>query len=152
MPAFPNQKLMVRKKTCIHLEIYARAGVVYSLSGINMIKALSYAVCISGFVWLGFGSLHFRQSLRTNLRQAYFEIDRVYPNNASDLGKFLNLYYESVYRSLPSTFWPATMLMVGSTVLLLHRRRKHSEVAPPNGGPALLFGGSVVSEGPPSVS
>ena len=84
---------------------------------------------------------------------AYSQLDRVVPDRASDAGKVLNSYYEDVYIHLPSIFWPAGILMVGSTILLMIRVPSKAEpAAPPNGGPAMRFGSSGVAEGPPSVS
>ena len=80
-------------------------------------------------------------------------MERVIPDRAGDAGKVLNSYYEDVYLHLPSIFWPAGMLMLGCTVLLMVRRPNKAEPdAAPNGGPATRLGNSGATEGPPSVS
>ena len=38
-------------------------------------------------------------------------------------GKILNHYYERVYDNLPDTFLPATLFMIGATVLWLDGKR-----------------------------
>jgi len=91
-----------------------------------MIRIFAFALCLAGFVWLGFGDLHFRRSIRTTLDQAYSELHRVDPDPAVGTGKILNFYYELVYRNLPHMFLPAAMLMLGSTVLFLTRRKKNA--------------------------
>jgi hypothetical protein len=93
-----------------------------------MTRVLAYAVCLAGFVWLGLGSVHFRQAIRTSLADAYPRFERVVPpDHVGDAGKVLNSYYEDVYLHLPSIFWPAGMLMVGSTVLFIVRRPNKAE-------------------------
>jgi hypothetical protein len=87
-----------------------------------MIRILAYIVCLSGFLWLGLGSLRFRQSIRTTLNGAYSELHRLDPDSSDVSGKILNSYYESVYSNLPHTVLPATMLMLGATVLLLTKK------------------------------
>jgi hypothetical protein len=118
-----------------------------------MIRILAYIVCLAGILWLAIESVRFRQAIRNSLQTAYSQLDRVVPDRADDAGKVLNSYYEDVYLHLPSTFWPAGILMVGSTILLMVRMPRRAEpTAPPNGGPATRFAGSRAAEGPPSVS
>jgi len=118
-----------------------------------MIRLLSYVICIAAFAWLGLGSLHFRKSIRTSLKDAYALMDRVDPDHAGDNGKVLNSYYEDVYRHLPAIVVPACMLMIGATALLLSGPAHKAEPgAAPNGGPATQSANSNATEGPPSVS
>ncbi len=94
-----------------------------------MIRVISFAVCIVSFAWLALGSLQFRQSIRSSVRDAYSLIHRVDPEHAADNGKLLNSYYEDVYRNLPSTIIPAGMLMGGATALLIIGKRRRAEPA-----------------------
>jgi hypothetical protein len=92
--------------------------------GACMIRIFAYVACLSGFVWIGIGNLHFRQSIRTTLETAYEDMERLEPGSAGGVGKVLNSYYESVYNNLPATVLPASILMLGSTVLLFARKPK----------------------------
>lgn len=85
----------------------------------TIIRVVAYGLCLVGLCWLTVASVHFRQSIRSALNDAYSRLDRVTPTNATDAGKILNSYYEDVYRRLPDVFWPAGMVMVGSTILFL---------------------------------
>ena len=88
-----------------------------------MTRPLAYMVCLAGFVWLGFESLRFRQTLRSSLHEAYSRLHRVIPDHATDAGKVLNSYYEDVYANIPSILLPASMLIAGATVLYaVHKR------------------------------
>jgi hypothetical protein len=89
-----------------------------------MIRIFAFVLCFSGFVWIGIGDLQFRQSIRTTLRDAYADMERVAPGSAGDAGKVLNSYYESVYAHLPPTVLPASMLMLGATILLIVRKQR----------------------------
>jgi len=91
-----------------------------------MIRIIAYVICLSGFVWIGIGNLHFRQSIRTALNEAYAEMELIEPGSVAGVGKVLNLYYESIYQHLPPTVLPASMLMLGSTALLLARTSKNA--------------------------
>lgn len=118
-----------------------------------MTRALAYAVCLAGVVWLALESVHFRQAIRTSRDDAYSRMEHVIPDRVGDAGKVLNSYYEDVYLHLPSMLWPAGMLIVGSTVLFVVRRPNKAEPgAAPNGGPMTRLGSSGVTDGPPSVS
>jgi hypothetical protein len=88
----------------------------------RMFRIFAFVLCLSGFVWIGIGNLQFRQSIRTTLKDAYADMERVAPGSAGDAGKVLNSYYESVYDHLPPIVLPASMLMLGSTFLLLARK------------------------------
>jgi hypothetical protein len=89
-----------------------------------MIRILIFAIGFCSFVWLAYESVQFRQRIRTDLAQAYSEGERLEPGFAGGVGKVLNFYYESVYRDLPNTLLPATILMVCSVVLLISSRRR----------------------------
>jgi hypothetical protein len=89
-----------------------------------MIRILAFVFCLSGFVWIGVGNLQCGHSIRTTLRDAYADMERVAPGSAGDAGKVLNSYYESVYHNLPPTVLPASMLMLGATILLFVSKRK----------------------------
>jgi uncharacterized SAM-binding protein YcdF (DUF218 family) len=91
-----------------------------------MIRILAYALCVSGFIWLGVEDLQFRESLRTCLHEAYAVLSSLAPD---DDGKILNLYYESLYKRLPSIVLPAVMMMAGSTVLLFVGKRKDARAS-----------------------
>jgi hypothetical protein len=118
-----------------------------------MTRVLAYAVCLAGVVWLAFESVHFRQAIRTSRDDAYSRMEHVLPDRVGDAGKVLNSYYEDVYLDLPSMFWPAGMLIVGSTVLfIVPRPNKTQPGTAPNGGPTTRLGGSGVTDGPLSVS
>jgi hypothetical protein len=82
-----------------------------------MIRVIAFAVCICSFLWIVFTSVQFRRAIREDLAQAHSELQRVDPSVAGDCGKVLNLYYESIYRDLPTALLPAAALMLGSTVL-----------------------------------
>ncbi|HZJ17959.1 MAG TPA: hypothetical protein VFD27_23105 [Chthoniobacteraceae bacterium] len=118
-----------------------------------MIRLISYVLCLTAFIWLGVGSLRFRESIRVSLKEATSLMYRVDPDHAGDNGKVLNSYYEDVYDNMPAIVVPACILMVGATVLLLSGRvRKAEPGTAPNGGPAARLANSGVKEGPPSVS
>jgi hypothetical protein len=91
-----------------------------------MIRILIFTIGFCSFVWLTYESVQFRQRIRTDLAQAYSEGQRIDPGFAGGAGKVLNFYYESVYRDLPHTLLPATILMVCSVVLLLSSRRPNT--------------------------
>jgi len=91
-----------------------------------MIRILIFAIGFCSFVWLTYESVHFRQRIRTDLAQAYSEGERVLPGFAGDAAKVVNFYYESVYRDLPNTLLPATILMVCLAVLLFTSRRPNT--------------------------
>lgn len=91
-----------------------------------IVRTIAYIVCVLGVVWLGLGSLQFRQSLRTSLNQAYSRLQVLDPDSSGSSGKVLNSYYESVYESLPHTFLPGVMLLVSSTILFMARRAKNA--------------------------
>jgi hypothetical protein len=90
-----------------------------------MIRVVAFAVCCCSFVWIVVGSLQFRRAIRANLAQSQSELKRVDPSGASDTGKVLNLYYESIYRDLPTTLSPAAILMLGSAVLFFASRPRN---------------------------
>lgn len=116
-----------------------------------MTRPLAFLLCLAGVVWLGYESLHFRQAIRDSLQEAYSLMGQVVPERSTDAGKVLNSYYEDVYASMPSIFFPAGMLFVGATVLFLMRRSAEPG-APPNGGPTAAVDNSNAPGGPPSVS
>jgi hypothetical protein len=89
----------------------------------RMIRIIAFVLCVFGFVWIGISNFQFRQSIRTTLRDAYADMERVAPGSSGDAGKVLNSYYESVYENLPPTVWPASMLMLGATILLFVRKQ-----------------------------
>ncbi len=89
-----------------------------------MIRTTAFVLCLAGFAWLGAGHLQFRQLIRTGLRDAHVHMEQIAPGSAGGAGKVLNSYYESVYDHLPPVVLPASMLMLGATILLLARKRK----------------------------
>jgi hypothetical protein len=95
--------------------------------GVTMIRVLAYIGCLMALAWLMVGHLHFRESLRTSLQDAQSLMGRVDPDHAADAGKVLNSYYESIYRRLPVVLWPAGILMVSSTILLMTGTPKKAE-------------------------
>lgn len=73
--------------------------------GMIMIRFIAFVVCVGAFAWLGLGTLHFRQSIRTSLKDAYSLMHRVDPDHATDSGKVLNSYYGmSIAISPPPSF------------------------------------------------
>jgi hypothetical protein len=104
-----------------------------------MIRLISYVLCLTAFIWLGLGSLHFRESIRVSLKEANSLMHRLDPDHAGDNGEVLNSYYEDVYKNLPPTVVPACILMIGATVFLLSGRVRKAKSAPPNSAGAFLF-------------
>jgi hypothetical protein len=102
-----------------------------------MIRILAYGFCLAGFLLLALESVRFRQVIRSSLHEADSRMEHVVPDRAGDAGKVLNSYYEDVHEHLPSVFWPAVMVMLGSTVLFIVRRNAvpnptiHATAAPP---------------------
>ena len=86
-------------------------------------------MCLASFLWLVYGSLHFRRAIRSDLSDVSSELAKIHPASIGDNYKMLNLYYEAIHRDLPETLVPATALMLGSTVLFFaSRRRRGSSV------------------------
>ncbi|MGX9725771.1 MAG: YdcF family protein [Candidatus Electronema sp. VV] len=116
-----NDGRFLERKFCGH-------AIACQSSTASMIRIFAFILCVSGFIWLGAGNLQFRQSLRTCQHEAYavlYSIDPDFSRRCTD-GKLLNLYYESVYNSLPSIVLPAFMMMAGATALLFVGKRKNA--------------------------
>lgn len=87
----------------------------------QLFRIFAFILSLSGFIWILIGNFQFRQSIRIELKDA----ERVMEHEATsstDRYKVLNSYYESIYENMPPTFIPASMLMLGSALLLLARK------------------------------
>jgi len=104
-----------------------------------MIRMITYACCVAATAWLVLGSIQFRQSIRDDVNQAHSRMYQFDPDSPESYGKFLNEYYEDVYKHLPHMILPAILMLVGATVLLIAGKRRK-----PNNT-------SLSTEGAPSV-
>lgn len=92
-----------------------------------MIRIVSYGICLASAAWLVSGAFFFRQSIRDDVNKAQTRMAEFDPESPGTHGKFLNSYYEDVYKKIPHMIIPSVLILAGTTVLFITTRREKTE-------------------------
>ena len=88
-----------------------------------MSRLLVFVLSVCSFIWLVYEAVHFHQVIRDDLDKPHEVSRTLFKESSGDVDKVLNIYYESIYRDIPDTLAPASLLMLGTTILFFTRRR-----------------------------